>query len=241
MGLSRCSVFIAASFVASVHAADHIELYIPEAPPLTFQQYHNGHGIVGDMALKAIIDAGLIATLVKMPWARAQLNVSAGKDLLITPLSRTPEREDQYTWIAPIMSLERAFFSLGPPVSSFDDARKRYNRIAVGLGTPQETTLLQAGIPPDQIVSIKLGEIPINMLKLGRVDAWYTGIPEALFLWPEDGPRLQRSPVLNASDIYLACSKDCNPKLVQRLKQAIEGLHKKGTLEDVKRVYLPEP
>ncbi|WXL27682.1 ABC transporter substrate-binding protein [Ectopseudomonas mendocina] len=240
MRLVRYCLIYLGCLSASVQAAETIQLFIPDAPPLTFQQHQLGYGIAGDMTLAAIGRAGMTANLINSPWARAQITVSAGRDQLITPLSRTPEREEDYTWIAPIMALERAFFSLGTPVSSFEDARKRYNRIAVGHGTPQEETLLQAGISREQIVSLKLGEIPITMLKRGRVDAWFTGVPEALFLWPEGGPKLRRSPVLNSSDIYLACSKDCNPELVQRLRQVIEQLHKEGELKKIMAVYLPE-
>jgi polar amino acid transport system substrate-binding protein len=238
--LLQYGLLLAGWLSASAQATETIELYLSEAPPLTFQYYHNGHGIAGDMALAAIINSGWLSSIPSTPWNRAQKTVAQGRNLLITPLLRTPEREDQYTWIAPIMSLERAFFSLGTPVSSFEDARKRYNRIAVGLGTPQEQTLLQAGFSHEQIVNIKMGGTPINMLKRGRVDAWFTGIPEALYLWPEGGQKLQRSPVLTATDVYLACSKDCDPALVSRLQQAIEDLHREGALEKIKQVYLPE-
>jgi polar amino acid transport system substrate-binding protein len=240
MGFTPSCLLLLCCLGALAQASDSVEFYIPEAPPLTFQQNPKGYGIAGDMALAAIKEAGLHATIVESPWARAQHTVAGGKNLLITPLSRTPEREQQYTWIAPIMLLERAFFSLTPPVSSFALARSRYQRIAVGLGTPQEQTLLNGGIDPQQIVSIKLGESPINMLQRGRVDAWFTGIPEASYLWPKDGPKLHKSPVLNASDIYLACSQDCDAQLVQRLKRSIEKMHRLGMLEKIRQVYLPD-
>jgi hypothetical protein len=108
--LLQYGLLLAGWLSASAQATETIELYLSEAPPLTFQYYHNGHGIAGDMALAAIINSGWLSSIPSTPWNRAQKTVAQGRNLLITPLLRTPEREDQYTWIAPIMSLERAFF-----------------------------------------------------------------------------------------------------------------------------------
>lgn len=240
MAFPPSSLLLTCWLGAVAHASDTIELYIPEAPPLTFEQHHSGYGIAGDMALAALKDAGVPVTVVNAPWARAQYKVAGGKNRLITPLSRTPERENQYTWIAPIMLLERAFFSLTPPVHNFAQAHSRYQRIAVGLGTPQEQTLLKGGIDPQQIVTIKLGDNPINMLKRGRVDAWFASIPEARYLWPKDAAQLYKGPVLNTSEIYLACSQDCDAQLVERLKHSIEKMHSSGLLETIRQTYLPD-
>lgn len=80
--------------------------------------------MVGEAVLTAIANAGYVAHVHVLPWARSQKYVSEKQDLLIAPLSRTPEREDRFTWIASIMPMERAFFSLDRPVSSFAQAKK---------------------------------------------------------------------------------------------------------------------
>jgi polar amino acid transport system substrate-binding protein len=227
---------------AASQAEDVIELYMPNAPPLTFASLKGGHGMVGDVTLAALARAGLLSELRYEPWARAQRKVANGRDQLIIPLSRTPEREPLYTWIAPIMPLERAFFSLDEPVQSFAEARQRYRRIGVGLGTAQVEILRSQGFSEQQIITHTLGENPAHLLERGRIDAWFTGVPEALYIWPQHSTRrLQMSPVLASTNLYLACSKECDAQLVQKLRAAVQSVHDEGISKRLIELYLPQP
>lgn len=222
-------------------AQDIVELYMPDAPPLTFVDFQRGHGMVGDVTLAALARAGQLSELRHEPWARAQHRVANGRNQLIIPLSRTPQREALYTWIVPIMPLERAFFSLDEPVHSFAEARQRYRRIGVGLGTAQVEILRSQGFSEQQIVTHTLGENPARLLERGRIDAWFTGVPEALYIWPQHFARkLRMSPVLTSTELYLACSKDCDAQLVQALRAAVQGLQDEGISQRLIEVYRPE-
>lgn len=218
-----------------------LDLFILDAPPLTFVDASNGHGIVGDIAVQAIAKAGYTAHIEVLPWARAQRHVSERQDLLIAPLTRTPEREAKFTWIAPIMSLDRAFFSLGQPVSSFAEARKAYGVIGVGLGSAQEEILRAQGFDKEQIYPLTIGDNPAQMLLKGRIDAWFNGVPESLYIWPKLSDReLHMGPVMSTADVYLACSLECSADLVKNLRAAVETLRRNGTLERLKASYIRE-
>jgi polar amino acid transport system substrate-binding protein len=223
-------------------ANEPVKLYMPDAPPLTLHHYQGGHGMVGDVVLTALAKIGKLTDIVAEPWSRSQMRVAKGKDLLIIPLSRTPEREQMYTWIASVMELERAFFSLDEPVTSFAQARQRYQRIGVGMGTAQVGILQRAGFSDEQIVQLQLGENPAHLLILGRIDAWFTGVPEALYIW-ENSPyreqNLRRSPTLASTGLYLACSKDCDAQLVKQLRKAISELEQDGVSLLLRQAYLP--
>lgn len=123
--------------------------------------------MVGDVTLAALARLGKLTEIVAEPWPRAQASAARGRNMLIIPLSRTPEREELYTWIAPVMELERAFFSLDEPVTSFAEARQRYRRIGVGLGTAQVAILQREGFRDEQIVQLTSGENPVHLLNLG--------------------------------------------------------------------------
>lgn len=222
-------------------APNPVDLYLPDAPPLSMPGPATGHGIVGDATLKAAALAGVDVNLILQPWPRAQLSVRDGSNHLIIPLSRTPDREAHYTWIAPIMSMDRAFFSLGAPVASFEQARKAYRRIAVGMGSAQEQKLRDEGFADGQIYPVKIGENPAQLLLLGRVDAWFNGVPETRYIWRGVSDRpLQMSPPLMNTDLYLACSRVCDAALVQRLRRVIEDLRDDGTLKRIADAYLDE-
>lgn len=147
-------LLVALLYVGGVAADEPLALHMPDAPPLTLYHDERGHGMVGDITLAAITLSGRTARIVDEPWARAQVNVASGQNQLIIPLSRTPEREQRYTWIVPIMPLERAFFSLDEPVNSFAQARQRYRRIGVGLGTAQVEILRREGFADEQIIQL---------------------------------------------------------------------------------------
>jgi polar amino acid transport system substrate-binding protein len=216
-----------------------VDLYVAEAPPLSMLSQGDSHGILGEVALKAASIAGYELHLITLPWLRAQKDVQTGADRLIVPLSRTPERETKYTWIAPIMSMDRAFFSLNERVSSFAEAKKAYRLIAVGMGSAQEQKLRDEGFREDQIYPLKIGENPAQMLLRGRVDAWFNGVPESQYIWRQlSGRPLKMSPPVMTADLYLACSKSCDPVMIDTLSQAIDGLRRDGTINQLISDYL---
>lgn len=215
------------------------DIYMLEAPPLTMSGPAGQSGILGDVSQKAAALAGYELNVRSLPWNRAQRTVQLGENLLIIPLSRIPSRENTYTWIVPIMSMERAFFSLDKRVESFDEARRTYRRIAVGLGSAQEQRLREEGFADEQIYPLKIGENPAQMLLLGRVDAWFNGVPETRYIWRDISSRpLLMSPPMMQTDLYLACSKTCDEPMVQRLQSAVERLRKDGTIQRIIDAYL---
>ncbi|WP_040260912.1 substrate-binding periplasmic protein [Pseudomonas massiliensis] len=216
-----------------------VELYLAPAPPLSTLDSTGVGGIVGEVTVQAAALAGYSLRPVSLPWPRSQRIVPTGENLLIIPLSRTPDREERYTWIAPVIRMDRAFFTLGKGVETFAQARETYRRIAVGMGSAQEQKLRDEGFSDSQIYSLKIGENPARMLLLGRVDAWFNGIAETRYIWKEVSDRpLTMSPVIMSSDLYLACSRRCDPQMVLKLKEAVERLRADGSLRLIVERYL---
>ncbi|KAA5841713.1 amino acid ABC transporter substrate-binding protein [Pseudomonas chlororaphis] len=222
-----------------LEAHEALEFLIPDAPPLTMVNQGDRHGIVGDIVLRALKSGGYASEPRTLPWARAQKHAIENDNILIAPLSRTPEREDRYTWIAPIMPMDRAFFSLEHKVTSFEEARQRFKAIAVGLGSAQEEILRSKGFAPEQIYAIKIGENPAQLLLKGRVDAWFNGVQESRYIWKRVSSRpLLMSPPMVSHELYLACSKVCDAEVVIHVAKAIEAMRRDGYIEKVKDRYL---
>jgi len=242
--ISRCIRSAAAALIACSSAAfalPTVDLYMAEAPPLTMVTQGDQHGVAGDITLKAMTMAGYLPNILSPPWPRAQRDVMLGANKLIAPLTRTQSRESHYTWIAALMPMDRAFFSLNHHVESFEEARKTFKMIAVGSGSAQEVRLLEEGFSAAQIYPLKIGENPALMLLKGRVDAWFNGVPETLSIWKQISDRpLFMSRTLMTADLYLACSKDCDPQMVEKLKAAIDTLQSNGTIKRVQHEYLKD-
>lgn len=217
--------------------AEDLQLYSVEAPPLT-SSVPGQYGLVGEVVIRALHAEQLPYQLLTPPWARAQLNVRSGKNQLIMPLSRIAEREAQYTWIAPIYFMQRAFFTLASPPQSMQEARDTLNTIGVGLGSAQHALLLAEGFRPEQLRTINIGDSAALMLQKGRLDAWFNGIPESHYFWAKISQKpLQMSPPMAGTDLYLACSLDCDGALVMRLQKRLRLMIESGEVQRMQSKY----
>lgn len=232
----RLPALLLAAWLPPAPAA--VPLYAIDAPPLVLLDPTRSRGEVGDIVLEALARAGYPAELRNEPWARAQKRVSGGEDLLIMPLTRTRNREASFTWIAPITRMERAFFSLQHRVDSFDEAKATFRQIGVGQGSAQYEALITRGFTEDQIVEITIGDNPARMLELGRIDAWFNGVEESRYIWREQArpPLLMGQPLLT-EDIYLACSRQCDPQMVMQLRQALDAMRQDGSFDRLQGAY----
>lgn len=234
--------FAGFAVMVSAHAED-LQLFTLDAPPMTMVEAPVGehaHGFVGDIAVEAAKRAGYTTNLQFLPWVRGQQLAAEGDNALITPLARTPEREASYTWVAPIYQLQRAFATLDRQIDSFDDARLHLHSILVGRGSAQEGTLRSMGFDDGRLQHVEIGLSEIDMLRMGRVDAWFNSTVETEWKWRRSG---QTAPLvfgrtLYTDEIYLACSKHCAPALVERLRAALAAVLADGTATQIEARYL---
>ncbi|WP_173012428.1 transporter substrate-binding domain-containing protein [Niveispirillum sp. SYP-B3756] len=190
-------------------------------------------GITLEMTREAARRAGITPQFEFIPWRRAQEQVANGRDLLITPLARTPEREDRYRWIALLYRVERTLASLDKPVDSLAQAQAEKRTILVGAGTAQEQLLHSAGYPPELILSAKVGEREIDLLVSGRAQAWLNSSPETIWRWQQakrPEPLLLGRPI-QSDDVYLACSRDCSAPMIESFSQAIREMRSDGSMD----------
>ncbi|MEW9898638.1 transporter substrate-binding domain-containing protein [Chitinivorax sp. PXF-14] len=228
---------LALTMLASAATAAELPLYLMEVPPLTINS-PDRKGIVGDVVLEAMKRAGIEPRLIVEPSPRAMANVQNKDNALIIPLARLKEREDKYTWIAPVARVSRAFFSLGQRADSFDDARQQFHAIAVSRGSAGLDILLEHGFSRDQIVVVNQGLSAPRMLLAGRVDAWYNLVLESQVLFKQLGkPTAPMGAPLGSSDQYLACSKTCDERVVARLAEEIRAMQADGSARRIAARY----
>jgi len=238
--LSR-SLMLAATLLGCGHAAAaEVTLYLMEVPPLTLNQPER-KGIGGDLVLAAMRRAGYSARLQVVPSMRAMALVQnqASRDELIIPLARQKEREPHYSWIAPIVRVQRAFFSLDHKVQSFEQARNTFRTIAVARGTAGVNILREQGFAESQLYEVADSVSAARMLMLRRVDAWYGPVLQ-FRSWQRDSDGLrqvQAGAMLGTTSNYLACSRVCDAQMMARLAEAIEQLTRDGTARAIEARY----
>lgn len=224
---------------AAAARADEVPLYLMDIPPMASKTAP--HGVVGEIVLEAMKRARLAPRLIFMPKNRAIVTVQLGTnhDALILPLARMPEREALFTWIAPLYQAERGFFTRGKRFDSFAQARGTLRTVAVARGTANGSILRAQGFRADQIYEISVNQDAPRMLLEGRMDAWFGPIEEmALYLErePEAG-KIVAGPGLMATENYLACSRQCDPVLVGKMREAIAQMEKDGAIKAIRARY----
>ncbi|MES2149145.1 MAG: transporter substrate-binding domain-containing protein [Pseudomonadota bacterium] len=237
--LALAALALPACAMARADAA--LPVYLMTMPPLVIDS-PGRRGMIGDTVLEAMRRAGLTARVLVEPNPRAMAMVRQHDDTLITALSRTPEREAAYTWVAPILPVQRSFYTIGERVDSFAGARKRLRQIAVSRNTANLEILLREGFTPDQLVEVNAGQSAPRMLKAGRVDAWFNLVPESEALLRQVGAgAVVAGARLAPTELYLACSRRCRSDYVQRLRAALAAMKADGSMAVLMNKYAAEP
>jgi polar amino acid transport system substrate-binding protein len=220
--------------------AESVTLYVMAVPPMSTRN-GPGHGVVDDIVLEAMRRAGMTPQLAYPPNNRAIVTVRlpTSRNELIIPLARVPEREAHFTWIAPLYKVERAFFTTGARIDSFAQAREQLRSIAVARGTANPLILLAAQIDARHIHEISDNDNVPRMLLAGRMEAWFGPVEQMrVFLRgvPERAQVVEGA-VVGSTDNYLACSRQCDPKLVARLRLQISRMEHDGSIKAIRARY----
>jgi polar amino acid transport system substrate-binding protein len=213
-----------------------VELYLLIAPPL--MSGPDGHGIVGDVVLQALKETGINAKIIPAPTARALLMPQRKDNVLVAALARINERENSYTWIAPIYSVKRAFFTQFKKIDTFKEAAKNLRLVAVTRGTASHRLLIQNHFPEYRILEIGPADAESKLLMAGRIDAFFDTIPEGQMALRNIGAtNYWVGAPLAETPLYLACSKHCDQKLVDSLRESVEKMRKDGTIKKLQSRY----
>lgn len=224
--------------LAHAEKATVVELMAVQSPPMAMEDEEEP-GAVLELAVAAVERAGLTAKVAFIPWRRAQEMVSNGQDLLIAPMTWLPSRAEKFTWIAPLCRMERSIASVKYRIDSLDQARRDRRTLVVGAGSAQDIQLRDWGYPPDLIVTTPLGTREADMLASGRVDGWYSGTAHIRWRWEREERRerlIIGAPII-VDQIYLGCSRDCDPTLAATLRDALQSLRDDGTADRILARY----
>ena len=173
------------------------------------------------------------------PWSRAFKTAELKSRKLFVPLTRTPEREEKFVWIAPLLRIDFAFATIGDAVNSFEEA-KALPRVAVYRDSAHETTLREKGFTNLEPAS---SEFNARMLAHGRVAAWFSTIPEALWQWRIQDltpPVVLGEPVFSMQP-WLVGSKDFPVNLIPEFRRRMKGLVADGTYGRIFEAYFGRP
>jgi polar amino acid transport system substrate-binding protein len=218
-------------------AEQPIKVVAAEFPPLTTNSGGQPGGVVLEVVREAGKRAGIPLEFSFLPWQRAQLEVQARKDVMIIPFTRTPAREAQYQWVAPVLEFHTVLVTLAKPPATIEEARK----LVVGYvrATSFKDEAEQAGFP--FIEETNDDVMNARKLKLGRIGAWITTDLMAHGVYRQAGydpAELKYGPNLGPVKIsYLAANLEFPKETAKRLANAIEQMRADGSYQAIVKRY----
>lgn len=217
------------------HAALAAKLTVvrEEFAPLNYTK--NGHlnGYAVEVVQELLARAQLDYNIASYPWSRAYEMATRQPDVLIFSIVRSPEREHEFTWIAPLVRRRAYLYKLAArrDITLHDIREVASYRVAINRGDYAQAQLQTLGqTAPQQIDLSNMNRSNLKKLLAGRVDfivgteysvpalCGAAGVPLAT---------LERTlPLPGSSTYFLAASLATPPETVQRLRGAYEQLQK---------------
>lgn len=216
-----------------VHAnVSTLLIFTEDSPPYQFQ----AEGKVAGLATKrvrAIVDhAGLNAEVKLYPWARAMKYVKSSARGLIYSIAKSPEREGEFHWIAPVARFELALVALSDRdnlvVPSWEDLVS-YS-FAAQRGDIAYQWLQKQGVAEAQILSCADISCSWQQLLHGTVDfiiedpSLIATTASSLGVEEHHVRVVKLIPELSL-DAYLAANKRMDGNTIEKLRQAAKDLN----------------
>jgi len=173
-----------------------------------------------------------------VPWARAAKLATQKPNSLIVPFTRTPSRENAYTWVSTIYNLEFGFVSLNSEVNSKEAARSLPS-IGVWRGSSMEEELKREGFK--NLLPVSNDKTLVRMLVSGRLNAWYGSLNEAAYnfrgITEVNKKKIRYGKPVKSFPVWIAGSKNLSQETSLKLKIAIQKMHADGTINRILEKY----
>ena len=204
-------------------------------------------GLATDVVTRALAAAGMDAMVAWQPWAGGYAQTLAGNYAGTFPYTRTPEREADMLFSAPLVALKERVFVKNTP-SKFDYstlAGFAGSTICISAGTPPHpklATLVRSGqikrlAPMDTSVCVRLvesGEADFFVLEefAGRAALAASGLPAGSLIVAPVAPLSER-------ELFLVAPKKApgSAQLIAALNQGLVQLRKSGVYDQVLAVH----
>jgi polar amino acid transport system substrate-binding protein len=218
-------------------AAEPVRISTSELAPYSTERHPGDPGALYEMVDELARRAGAPATIEFVPWRRALFLTTSRPRSAVFPLTRSPEREAQYRWLAPLYHENFIFFSLrNGKFNSASPGRNKERRIGALRGSQIISHLHQLGYT--NVVEAASVEESMRFLRRGIVDA-ICGDRE--ILRSLQGGRMHGdfavTPTLLATTTWLGGSLDFSEAEAQRFEQAMKSMIEDGSYARILKKY----
>lgn len=241
------SLFVLSFFLLTGLAhgqSDSYVVFTEELAPVHYTESGKPSGIATEIVQAIFQEAGLRADIRFYPWKRTYQNALKNKDAFVYTINRTPEREELFQWIGPILPKRTYLYRLKSrediEVAETADLKK-YTTVVI-LGYALTRTLESQGLRMNkELIVTRNKKDQMQVFLKGRADL-ITGNEYTLARAMLDTGRSMADvvPVLLMSEkgYYLAANRQVNPELVERLRLANVKVQQRGLVQRVIARYM---
>lgn len=233
---------LSAWLFCSLATATELQLYTEENPPLNFSRDGQADGLSVAAVRELLRRTGDSGTIQMVPWARGYMRAqrSANVGLFITV--RTPEREELFQWVGPLLSTTTSFYARsgsGLHIDSLDAARQ-----VAAIGVPRDWYSQQV-LEGEGFSNLFLAAKPHSMLEMvlhGRIPLMVYEDQLLPSLMAELGASmvdLERHYSFMRTSSYIAFSLQTDTHLIQRWQAALDDMRNDGSLARLQKQWLP--
>lgn len=241
-------VILTSSIVSNKKSFAQEMFIVTENVPAELERLNDGNatGIFGEIVTEALERKKIKYQFVWTRWKTAQKRVQENKDkkTFILPLTRIPEREKMYHWVAKICDIETIFITRkgNKKINSLSEISEK--KIGVQIGTSYEQKILnQKGIAfKDEVEAVPFDQLNVKKLILGEIYSWYTSTISGKANIMRENIDIQQFEFGNKIDIeenYVATTKDTDPKLIEKVRQAFDDFRKTKRYNEIIKKYIP--
>ena len=226
---------LAALPLSLLAAPRRLRIVTTDLPPLVSEQ---GGGVLREMVAELCRRTQQTPALEFVPWRRAIFLATTMPSTAIFPLTRQPEREAKFRWLAPLY--EERYHFLAPRGGSFDlqhPENMQEKRIALIRGAGQAAMLHEMGF--DHIVEAASVHEVHRFLLGGMADAAFgeRAIIRASLKARAGEIQFELSPPQRTSTAWLAGTLDFSEAESERFRQAMEEMVADGTAKRILAKY----
>jgi polar amino acid transport system substrate-binding protein len=218
-------------FAAGPAKADPIRIVTSALPPLT-NDSETDKGFLYDVVeeLKKLVK--VTAPIEIILWTDASKIAQNEADVLIFPLTRTPQRENSFRWITKMFDMKRSFTTLpGSPAINSPEEAKKVASIGVLERSSSQTFLKEYGLT--NTVEFPSNKALVEGLAAGKVVSIYGINPMTVSEWRGIGRKDQLvfgTPV-EITGSFIGASLKGNLVKVEEWQSAFEVIQQDGTFD----------
>jgi polar amino acid transport system substrate-binding protein len=229
--------------LAPAHA---LQLYTEEYPPLSYSHEGSAKGLASDVVRELLKRLNLEADIHVTPWARAYHSALHTPNTAAFVTMRTPERENLFKWVGPIMLTTDSFYALKDSdiVVRNDEELNAVKGIAVPRDwfTYQELhakgmkNLLDVTDPAQMFELLRQGRVPLILTD--NLSFFSKGEAATLVgnLTHDDVKSVY--PYRQAYG-YISFWKGTDDKEIKRWQSALDDMKRDGTFSRIYQHWLP--